>query len=303
MFANFPGGLIAKAGAKQNSSDVRVAPGQLCPVDTAGMPIKDAVMALPYKEMGQGMMNLIQYLAETAMRLGGAADIQVGEGRQDAPVGTTIALIEQAVKPMDAVHKRLVHAQGDELRLLVDLFRENPASFYEGRKLPSRKPWNESEFVKALQDYDLVPAADPNTSSSLQRIGKAQAVYQLAKDNPNAFDQREVYQYVLKSLGVTMADSLLNNQPPQPQQAPDLKGQASMVSAQAALISAQVKKEQVEADIKNTSMEDQNRDLDRQSEERKAALKFASDVVVHGAESQAQGLLDNPELFHSALTN
>lgn len=301
MFANFPGGLVSKQGTRQNTIDMRVSPGQLFPVDTGGGPIKDAVMSLPYKEMGPGMMSLIQYLADTAQRLGGAANVQVGEGRQDAPVGTTIALIEQAVKPMDAVHKRLVHAQGEELKLLVNLFREDPEAFYRDRKLPSRKPWNEAEFIKALQDYDLVPAADPNTSSSIQRIAKAQAVYQLAKDNPNAFDQREVYQYVLGALGVTMADQLLNNQPAQQQ--PDLKGQAAMASAQAAMISAQAKKEQVEADIRNTSMEDENRDLDRQSEERKAAMKLAGDAIVHNAVPQTDALLKNQDLFHSALTN
>ena len=84
------------------------------------------------------MMSLIQYLAETAMRIGGAADVQVGEGRADAPVGTTIALIEQATKPMDAVHKGLVSSQGEELKLLVDLLREDPDSILLDKKLPSR---------------------------------------------------------------------------------------------------------------------------------------------------------------------
>jgi hypothetical protein len=323
MFANFPAGLIAKQGTRQNTMDIRVGPGQFYPIETSGGKIQDSAMALPFKEMGPGMMQLITYMAETAMRLGGAASIQVGEGRSDAPVGTTIALIEQATKPMDAVHKRLVQAQGQEIKLLVDLFRQMPDAIYLDKKLPSRFlevqaaaglptsedqavakqkfKWDRDQFIQALADYDLVPAADPNTSSSVQRAAKAQVIYQMAKDNPAGFDTAEVYKTVFSMLGLSGAEGLLKKQDaPAP---PPLKEQAALISAQANMKNAETKSEQVQSDIADTHMDDQNRDLDRQSEEKKAALKFAEAVVTHNAEGQMPNVLNQPGLFPGGLTN
>ena len=287
MFANFPGFLIGKNGTRQNTMDIRVAPGQGAPVDMGGAnDIRQAIMPLPYKEMGPGMMSLLQNVVETAMRIGGAADIQVGEGRQDAPVGTTVALIEAANRPMDAVHKRLVHAQGEELKMLVERFREDPEAFYRDRKLPSKKQWNEDQFKQAIADYDLIPAADPNTSSSVQRIAKAQALYQLAKDNPAAFDQRAIYHLVIKGLGFSMPDQLLNNQPPQ--QGVDPKSQADLLTAQAKMQEAQNKAQAVQVDHLNAVVDGQNRAQDREAREKIAQLNFQRDLLLHGSKQELE---------------
>ena len=126
MYANFPGFLYADTGARQNTNIFRVPPGGGALVKTGGMPINQAVMPLPYKEPSGALMNLVQNMAETGARIGGTSEQAVGEGKQDAPVGTTIALIDQATKVLNSVHKRMHAAQAEEFALLVKCFKENP---------------------------------------------------------------------------------------------------------------------------------------------------------------------------------
>lgn len=240
MFANFPGFLYAKTAGRQNTLEFRVAPGSGVPVDTGGMPINQAVMPLPYKEMGPGMMQLISDIVQTGKQIGGTAEIEVGEGNQEAPVGTTIALIEQATKPQSAVHKRIHAAQALEFQLLINLIREDPESFIAALRKPTQS-WDPATLVAALNNYDLVPAADPNTSSSAERLGRAQAVYQIAKDNPNKFNQDAVYEYVLTAMNAP-ASRLLAQQDPNAQPQPD----PMMLQAQAMVVEAEAKKMQVE---------------------------------------------------------
>jgi hypothetical protein len=293
MFANFPGFLYAKQGGKQNSMDFRVAPGSGAQVDTAGGKIQDFVMPLPYKEMGPGMMQLLQSIVQAGQRLGGTAETNVGEGRQDAPVGTTIALIEQASKPMDAVHKRIHAAQAREFELLVDKFREDPEAFWRGNKRPS-KEWNKEQLLRALDDYDLVPAADPNTSSSSQRIGKAQALYQIAKDDPAAFDVTEVRKVVLRAMGWGQPDAFLNqNQGAAP---PDPKAQAALISAQAAQTGATAKLQDVALRAKNIDIENENRDKDRMADLHIADTKLKTEKVIHGTQLASDHALQDKQL-------
>jgi hypothetical protein len=119
MYNNFPGFLMADTGARQNTNIFRVPPGGGALVKTGGMPITQAIMPLPYKEPSGALMNLVTQMAETGMRVGGTSELQVGEGRADAPVGTTLAMIEQATKILNAVHKRMHSAQAEEFSLLV----------------------------------------------------------------------------------------------------------------------------------------------------------------------------------------
>jgi hypothetical protein len=98
MYSNFPGFLMADTGARQNTNIFRVPPGGGALVKTGGMPINQAIMPLPYQPPSQALMQLVNDMAQTGMRIGGTSEQQVGEGRADAPVGTTLAMIEQAVK-------------------------------------------------------------------------------------------------------------------------------------------------------------------------------------------------------------
>ena len=106
---------LADSGLRQNTNIFRVPPGGGALVKTGGMPINQAIMPLPYQPPSQALMSLVNDMAQTGMRIGGTSEQQVGEGRAEAPVGTTLAMIEQAVKVMNAVHKRMHAAQAEEL--------------------------------------------------------------------------------------------------------------------------------------------------------------------------------------------
>lgn len=205
MFASFPGFLISDMAAKQNSNIMRVPPGGAQTVKTNGMKIGDAIMALPYKDPSPALMQLSQNIAEYGQRVGGTAEVAVGEGRQDAPVGTTLAIIDQATKVLNAVHKRLHAAQAEEFQLLVERFRENPQAFWQRNRRPAY-PWDEKTFRQALESYYLVPQADPNTASQTQRMMKTVALVQLAQQAPELFDAEAVNRQAVRTIGYDPAE-------------------------------------------------------------------------------------------------
>ena len=200
MFANFPGFLIADSGLRQNTNIFRVPPGGGAPVKTGGLPINQAVMPLPYKEPGPAMMGLVQNMAETGQRVGGTSELAVGEGRSDAPVGTTLALIDQATKVLNSVHKRMHAAQVEEFRLIVDCFRENPKSFWQRNRKPATQ-WDEETFLAALDNFELVPQADPNTASQTQRMMKIVGLKELQKNNPTMYDPIAIDTAAMQAMG------------------------------------------------------------------------------------------------------
>ena len=224
MFANFPGFLVAKLAARQQTNEMRVAAGSGVVVDTQGMPINQAVMPLPYKDITPGLLGMMDKVTQAAQRVGGAAEIKVGEGKQDAPVGTTIALIEQATKVESAVHKNMHQAQSEEFELLLDLFREEPEAFWRGNKRPATD-WDKERFLAAVETYGIVPVADPNTPSHLHRLMKATAVKQLQAASPALYDPKAVDLQVLKIMGWENPESLFAPptmpaaQPPDPRMA------------------------------------------------------------------------------------
>lgn len=208
MYANFPGFLMADTGARQNTNIFRVPPGGGALVKTAGLPISQAIMPLPYKEPSQALIALAANMGETGARIGGTAEMAVGEGRQDAPVGTTLALIDQATKVLNAVHKRLHAAQAEEFQLLVKVFREHPETFWQRCKKPSAE-WNEQTFLQALDDCQLVPQADPNTASHTQRVMKVMALKQLQAANPSMYDPIAIDTEALKTIGWSNPEQFL----------------------------------------------------------------------------------------------
>jgi hypothetical protein len=213
MFANFPGFIYSKLAGRQNTNEFRVPPGGGIPFDTNGQPLGSMVIPLPYKDIGPAFAQFIQNIAETGQRVGGTAEIGIGEGKQDAPVGTTLALLEQATKIEGAVHKRLHAAQAEEFQLLKECFRENPESFI--RSVKGTMNWDADKFVAALEDASIVPVADPNTPTHMHRLMKAQGLVQIDKAYEGMLDSRSVVERVLTMMGVDDAESLFS-----PQQAP-----------------------------------------------------------------------------------
>jgi len=238
MYANFPGFLMADTGARQNTNIFRVPPGGGALVKTGGLPLNQAIMPLPYKEPGQALMNLVTSMVETGQRVGMTAELQVGEGRQDAPVGTTLALIDQATKLMNSVHKRLHSAQAEEFKLLVECFREHPDSFTKKLKVTSAQ-WNEQIFLAAINDHELVPQADPNTASQMQRLMKVVALKQLQAQNPSMYDALAIDTAALKAIGWSNPEQFLASNAGQPTVPPE---------AQARMAEIQIQKQKADAD-------------------------------------------------------
>ena len=201
MYANFPGFIVAKSAMRQNSNIFRVPPGGGVPIETNGMPIQSSIMAMPYNAQAMpALQNLVQSIESTGQRVGGTSEVGVGDGQADVPVGTMLAAIDQASKVESAVHKRLHSAQAEEFRLLCGLFQEHPSSFWERNAKPTIS-WDEATFLKALEDYDLVPQADPNTSSHTQRVMKVMGLKQLQQQNPTLYNAVAVDTAAIQTLG------------------------------------------------------------------------------------------------------
>ena len=300
MYANFPGFLISDVGARQNTNIFRVPPGGGAQVKTGGQKISDAIMPLPYKEPSGALMSLVENMSQTGMRVGGTSELQVGEGRADAPVGTTLAMIEQATKILNAVHKRMHSAQAEEFSLLVQCFREHPESFWERNRKPTIQ-WNEELFLQALTDVELVPQADPNTSSHSQRIMKIMALKQLEAANPDRYDGDAIDKAALRAIGWSNPEQFLKPEDQRNQPSPEIikgmedlkiahqEADAKTMVAQAAMIKAQQpaaptglagpagpdpvkmmaeqnKANQMQLSAKRDMANDENRDLDRQAD-------------------------------------
>ena len=304
MFSNFPGFLYIKSLAKQLTNQFRVPPGGGMPIDTVGQDIRSAIMPLPYKDPSAVFIQLIDNIATQAQRVGGTAELQIGEGKQDAPVGTTLAMIEQATKLMSAVHKRLHQAQGQEFDMLKSMLMEDPSALWRHRKKKSEvlkvlmheagldsidQALEEGEqrhiqlFLAALADAELVPAADPNTSSQTERYLKVVAMRQMAITNP-AIDLNAVDMRALETMGIDDPESLFK--PPQAAGAPMpnpqlVSAQANMITAQARVADSQNQAKKTLADIQSTQMELSNKQQEIQAREKIAALDVARTMVVH----------------------
>jgi hypothetical protein len=208
-------------------------------------------MPLPYQGPNAALMSLVENMAQTGMRVGGTAEQAVGEGVQDAPVGTTLALIDQATKVLNSVHKRMHAAQAEEFRLLVECFREHPESFWQRNGKPAYQ-WDEQTFLQALDDCELTPQADPNTASQVQRLMKLAALKQLQQGSPTMYDPIAIDTAVIKALGFSNPEQFMA--PPSAQAAPppelqkmQMEGQAKMMDAQSKATLAKAKAMEIQA--------------------------------------------------------
>lgn len=318
MMANFPGFLYAKQAGQQQQMTVRVPPGAGAPIDTAGLPIKDAIMPLPYRDITPGFAGIIKDVEQVAQRVGGTAETNVGEGVQNAPVGTTIALIEQATKVLSAVHKRLCRAQAREFQMLKELLKETPEVLWRYNPQPSMgAPASDEEahrqkIIAALNSSNIVPQADPNTASQSARIQKGIALATRADQHPDRYDGMAVEKYLLEMINIEQADELLVKVPPQappPDPSKVADSQAKMLTAQAKMADVQLKSATAKTDaaIKmqetqtkalDSRTDAQNRAADRESNERLELLRVARETAIHPEmQQEVQHVLNNPPHF------
>jgi hypothetical protein len=271
MFANFPGFLYAKGFGRQNTNQFRVGPGQGVGLDIgAGARIQDAVMNLPYKETGPSFSTFIEHVEEVGAKLAATADISVGEGKQDAPVGTTLALIEQATKVLDSAHKRLYDAQAEEFKLIVDRFRLDPEAFWRHNKKPTIQ-WKKDQFLDALEQNELVPVADPNNPTSMHRMAKATVVKTLQQSNEAIYDPIAVDMRIMRIAGIDPA-GLFRAQPAQPP--PDPRMMAVIAKAKKDAADAQLAQLELQLKAAQAQHGAQNDAADRASQERIEGMKI-----------------------------
>jgi len=207
------------AGFKQRGIRIRddaqaIQPGEFRDVDAPGGNIRDSFMMLPFKEPSQTLLQLMGVVVNAGQRFASIADLQVGDGNQQAAVGTTVALLERGSRTMSAIHKRIYAALKNEFKLLARVFKlylptEYPYDVVGGQRMIKQQDFDDR--------VDILPVADPNIFSQTQRISLAQTELQLATSNPGIHNQYAVYRNMYEALGVKDIDKILiRPQPPQP---------------------------------------------------------------------------------------
>jgi len=202
--SNLPGGLKSR-GLRIKGDDTPIAPGEFRDVDVPSGSIRDNILPLPYKEPSQVLLALLNQITEEARRLSGMADMKVSDMSSQAPVGTTLALLERQLKTMGAVQARIHAAMKEEFRLLKDIIRDYTGPDY------SYIPQDGTPQVKQ-EDYDLIeviPVSDPNASTMAQRVVQYQAALQLAQGAPQLYDLPRLHRQMLDVLGISNADKLV----------------------------------------------------------------------------------------------
>ncbi len=202
--SNLPGGLKSR-GLRIKGDDTPIAPGEFRDVDVTSGTVRDNIMPLPYKEPSQVLMALLSQITEEARRLGSVADMKVSDMSANAPVGTTLAILERQLKTMSAVQARVHYAMKEEFKLLKVIIRDNTPGDYE--YVP-----NGGNPKAKREDYDMVeviPVSDPNSSTMAQRIMQYQAAIQLAQGAPQIYDLPQLHRQMLEVLGIKNADKLV----------------------------------------------------------------------------------------------
>ncbi len=208
--ANLPAGFKMR-GIKMRDEAQSIQPGEFRDVDAPGGNLRDAFMLLPFKEPSQTLLALMGVVVQAGQRFASIADLQVGEGNQQAAVGTTVALLERGSRTMSAIHKRLYASMKREFILLSRVFKLYLPPVYPYDVVGGQRQIMQTDFDARV---DILPVADPNIFSQTQRISLAQTELQLAASNPKMHNQYEVYRNMYEALGVKDIDLILKPKPP-----------------------------------------------------------------------------------------
>ena len=202
--SNLPGGLKTR-GMRIKDDDTPIAPGEWRDIDIPSGAMRDNIMPLPYKEPSQVLLTLLNQITEEGRRLGSIGEMKISDMSANAPVGTTLALLERQLKMMSAVQARVHASMKQEFKLLKEIIRDYAPTDYEYDP--------ESGTRQAKQsDYDIVeviPVSDPNSSTMAQRIMQYQAVIQLASTAPQIYDLPNLHRQMIEVLGIKNAEKLV----------------------------------------------------------------------------------------------
>jgi hypothetical protein len=203
--SNLPAGFKMR-GIRIRDDAQSIQPGEWRDVDAPGGNLRDAFMTLPYKEPSQTLLALMGVVVQAGQRFASIADMQVGDGNQQAAVGTTVALLERGSRTMSAIHKRLYSSLKQEFKLLSRVFKLYLPNEYPYDVVGGQKNIKQADFDDRI---DIVPVADPNIFSQTQRISLAQTELQLAQSNPQIHNLYEIYRKMYEALGVKDIDKIL----------------------------------------------------------------------------------------------
>jgi hypothetical protein len=275
MLNSFPGGLMRKSpGTRQRTTDIRPGLGEWITVDTGGLPIQDFAMPMPYKEPSAVLQAVGSDLASQMKQVAGLVELPVGEGMANIPVGTIMTYIDAVTKVPGAVHKDDHIAQQQEYILLKELVAEDPSTLWKFAKNPKRK-WS---IGQEISDQDLVPAADPNVPSQVHRLMQTQMLVQNGglPQFAGIANQRTIWERMCRTVGAsntgeyTMPAQAAAPPPPDPRiVAAQIKSQDTAKTLAAKAAETQAK---TQSDLEKARIESADKDADRLSEEKRAAM-------------------------------
>jgi len=203
--SNLPGGLKSR-GLRIKGDDTPIAPGEFRDVDVGSGTIRDNILPLPYKEPSQTLYTLLQNVVDEGRRFAATADMKVSDMSGQAPVGTTLALLERQLKVMTAVQARVHFALKQELKLLAVIIRDFSDDDYGYEPEGNRGPRAKSSDYKHV---DIIPVSDPNAATMSQRVVQYQAVIQMAQMAPDIYDLPQLHRRMLEVLGIKNPDKLI----------------------------------------------------------------------------------------------
>ena len=213
--ANLPAGFKAR-GIRIRDDDTPLQPGEFRDMDAPGGSLRDALLPLPFKEPSGTLLSLLGMLVDSGKRFASIADMQVGDGNQQAPVGTTIALLERGSRVMSAIHKRLHYSQKIEFNLLARVVKESPLKAYPYMIANGQQQLMATDFDDRI---DILPVSDPNIFSMSQRVMMAQEMLNMVQSNPQIHGPMGIYnayRRMYEAMGIQQVDQILPA-PPQPQ--------------------------------------------------------------------------------------
>jgi hypothetical protein len=202
--SNLPGGLKSR-GLRIKGDDTPINPGEWKDVDVPSGSIRDNIMPLPYKEPSQTLLALLNQITTEGRRLGAISDMNISDMSANAPVGTTLALLERTLKPMAAVQARVHYAMKQEFKLLKTLLAEYAPAEYSYQPLRGEVGARQADYAMV----EVIPVSDPNSSTMAQRVVQYQAVLQMSSQAPQIYDLPQLHRQMIEVLGVKNADKLV----------------------------------------------------------------------------------------------
>ena len=202
--SNLPGGLKSR-GLRIKGDDTPIAPGEFRDVDVPSGAIRDNILPLPYKEPSQTLAALMDKVVEEGRRFAAVSDLKISDMSSQAPVGTTLAILERVLKVMSAVQARIYYTMKQEFKLLAAIIRDNTPDEYSYEPEVGTRKAKKADY----DDVDVIPVSDPNAATMSQKIVQYQAVLQLAQSAPDIYDMPYLHRQMIETLGIRNANKIV----------------------------------------------------------------------------------------------